>query len=44
MKGVEKRTYLIDDTKNEKYWELKEEAEDRKGCNGSLSHGHEEQK
>ena len=29
VKGVRRRTKLLDDLRNRRYWELKEEAEDR---------------
>ena len=42
VKGVgRRRTQLLDDLRNRRrYWELKEEAEDRKGGNDSLSIEH----
>ena len=40
VKGIERRkTQLLDDLRNRtKYWELKEEADDRKSGNDILSH------
>ena len=46
IKGVGRRgiTQLLDYLRNRRrYWELKEEAEDRKSGNGSLSHEHKEE-
>ena len=42
VKGVERRrTQLLDDLRNRRrYWELKEEAEDRKDADDSLSIEH----
>ena len=39
MKGVRrrKRTQLLDDLRNRRYWELKEEAEDQKDAKDNLS-------
>jgi len=30
VKGVGRRTQLLDELRNRRYWELKEEAEDKK--------------
>ena len=38
-----KRTQLLDVLRNRKYWELKEEAEDRGGGGDSLSIEHKEE-
>ena len=44
LKEVGRRTHLLDDLKNRRrYWDLKEEAEDRKDENDSLSHEHKEE-
>ena len=44
MEGVGRRTQLLDYLRNRRrYWELKEEAENRKGGNDNLSHEHNEE-
>ena len=44
MKGVERRTQLLDDLRNKRrYWELQEEAEDANNGNVSLSIEHKEE-
>ena len=40
VKGVGRRKQLLDDLRNRRYWELKEEAEDRKGWTRQLSVEH----